>query len=142
MKWQLPAESSVSCPCGSGRHLSACCAPLLGGDELAATAEQLMRSRYTAYALGHEEYLLDTWHASTRPGQLGLAESPEVQWLNLRIIRTQAGGLHDSEGLVEFVARYKPAGRAGRLHEISRFCRIDGRWFYAGSSMPAAQFDT
>jgi SEC-C motif-containing protein len=127
---------SAPCPCGSDRKLSVCCGPFLGGAARAATAEQLMRSRYSAYVLGNEEYLLDTWHISTRPERLGLAESPAVRWLSLRVIRAEAGGPHDMEGLVDFIARYKPAGRANQLHEISRFRRENGRWFYVEGVEP------
>lgn len=89
-----------------------------------------MRSRYTAYVLGAEDYLLDTWHVSTRPGRLGLADAAAVKWLGLEVLRVEAGGAGDAEGIVEFVARCKPPGRAQRLHETSRFVREDGRWFY------------
>jgi len=89
-----------------------------------------MRSRYTAYVLCDEAYLLQTWHASTRPSQLRLAQQPEPGWLGLRIIATHAGQHSDNEGEVEFLARYKINGRAQRLHERSRFLKQDGRWFY------------
>lgn len=88
-----------------------------------------MRARYAAYACGDESYLLRTWHVSTRPVKLDLVHAP-VKWLGLTILRIEAGGTGDSEGVVEFVARCKPAGRAQRLHEISRFRREAGRWFY------------
>jgi SEC-C motif-containing protein len=88
-----------------------------------------MRSRYTAYVFGDEAYLLRTWHASTRPAKLDLVHAP-VKWLGLTIVRTEAGGAPDQEGLVEFIARCKPAGRAQRLHEASRFRKESGRWFY------------
>lgn len=88
-----------------------------------------MRSRYAAYVVGDAGYLLRTWHASTRPETLELVHAP-VKWLGLSILRTEAGGARDSEGTVEFIARCKPAGRAERLHETSRFRREDGQWFY------------
>jgi SEC-C motif-containing protein len=114
-----------------------CCQPFLSQQKLPETAEQLMRSRYTAYVLGAEDYLLGTWHASTRPAQLGLAEAAAVKWLGLEELRVEGGGPGDSEGIVEFVARCKPAGRAERLHEVSRFVREDGRWFYLDGSTPS-----
>lgn len=88
-----------------------------------------MRARYAAYACGDEGYLLRTWHATTRPERLDLVHAP-VKWLGLTILRTAAGGTGDQEGVVEFVARCKPAGRAQRLHETSRFRREAGQWFY------------
>ena len=86
-----------------------------------------MRSRYSAYVLGLRDYLLTTWHASTRPGSLD-ADPPGLKWLGLEVRGQQ---VHDANhATVEFVARSKLAGRAQRLHERSRFVREDGRWFY------------
>ncbi len=87
-----------------------------------------MRSRYSAYVLGLEPYLLATWHASTRPAALYLAEEAGTKWLGLEVKRQQAQDA--SHATVEFVARYRIAGRGHRLHETSRFVREDGRWFY------------
>lgn len=86
-----------------------------------------MRSRYVAYVLGLEPYLLATWHPSTRPAELKLDEDPP-RWLGLSIKRHEVQD--ENNAIVEFVARYKIGGRAYRLHEISRFVREDGRWFY------------
>jgi len=84
-----------------------------------------MRSRYSAYVLGLIDYLLATWHPSTAPGELEL--SP-IKWLGLEVRQAAASG---DAGIVEFVARHRDGnGRAGRLHEISRFVREDGRWLY------------
>ncbi len=116
-----------ACPCGSGKPLHDCCGPLIEGGVPAPTAEALMRSRYTAYSLGREDYLHATWHPATRATGDPL---PAVRWIGLSILRTQAGGRDDHEGTVEFVARYKLAGRAHRLQETSRFVRIEGRWVY------------
>jgi SEC-C motif domain protein len=117
-----------ACPCGSGLLLAACCGPYLAG-AAAPTAEALMRSRYTAFTLQDEAYLLATWHPSTRPPGLGLAqESPCPQWLGLKVLHYQ---LQDAtHATVEFVARHKIAGRAYRMHETSRFVLEAGRWFY------------
>lgn len=96
------------------------------------TAEQLMRSRYTAYVMKNEVYLLATWHESTRPLQLDL-DADAAHWLGLKILDYQ---LQDySHALVEFVARYKIAGRAYRLHEVSQFVLEHGRWFYVDGVM-------
>lgn len=89
-----------------------------------------MRSRYTAYVQEAAQYLLQTWHCSTRPDQLSLQQQPPLQWLGLRIVRTEAGTETDAHGSVEFIARYKINGKAERLHETSQFVREDGRWFY------------
>ena len=87
-----------------------------------------MRSRYVAYALGREDYLLATWHPSTRPAALGLDGQPGMRWIRLDIKRHETLG--DARAVVEFVARYRVGGRARRLHETSRFVLEDGRWFY------------
>ena len=94
-----------------------------------------MRSRYSAYVLGREPYLLATWHASTRPTALDLDKETSPRWLGLDIKRHQATG--PDSAVVEFVARYKIGGRAHRLHEVSRFVREDGRWYYVDGEFPA-----
>ena len=83
-----------------------------------------MRSRYSAYVLGHVEYLLSTWHPTTRPPGLGLEAT---KWLGLTLKQNNTTG---DTAEVEFVARYKVQGKAYRLHEKSRFVREHGRWFY------------
>lgn len=87
-----------------------------------------MRSRYTAYTLGREDYLLATWHVSTRPFALGLGQGAPAKWLGLEIKRHAQQD--DAHAIVEFVARHKVQGRAHRLHETSRFVQEAGRWFY------------
>jgi len=127
------SKSVERCPCGLGDSLSVCCGRyLIDGGVAAPTAEALMRSRYTAYTLDDERYLLATWHPDTRPAELGLvSEASKVKWLGLEVQRCERGGLTDSQGVVAFVARYKYSGRAERLAEISRFEKLDdGRWYY------------
>ncbi|SFE23971.1 SEC-C motif-containing protein [Nitrosomonas sp. Nm166] len=87
-----------------------------------------MRSRYTAYTLNREDYLLATWHHNTRPTALELATSPHNQWLGLTIKHYEQPA--PDCATVEFVARYKINGRAYRLHEISHFVRSQGLWLY------------
>ena len=87
-----------------------------------------MRSRYTAFTLRDEVYLLTSWHASTRPTSLDLHEAPQPKWLGLKIVAHATQD--ETHATVEFVARNKLAGRAQRLHEVSRFVREAGRWFY------------
>jgi len=86
-----------------------------------------MRSRYSAFVLDLTDYLLATWHASTRPSSIAPNETG-IKWLGLEVRRHRAVDADHAE--VEFVARSKLAGRAHRLHELSRFVREDGRWFY------------
>ena len=95
-----------------------------------ASAEQLMRARYSAYVLKREDFLLASWHASARPASLDLAsQQPPPTWLGLDIRHHH--GIDESHASVEFVARYRlGGGRAQRQHETSRFVREDGRWYY------------
>src|SRR6056300_1552674 len=99
------------CECGLPKPLSACCLPIIQGKQSPATCEALMRARYTAYALGDESFLLRSWHPITRP--LNLPLDTQAKWLSLTVLSSQ-GGSSDSEGTVEFIARYKVGGRAHR----------------------------
>jgi len=114
------------CACGSGNQYSKCCGQYLLG-KLPETAEQLMRSRYTAYYQNAEEYLLASWHESTRPAALNLSTQGNIKWTGLKVLG------HTSKiatATVEFVARFKINGKAGKIHELSRFVKEQGRWFY------------
>ncbi len=114
------------CPCGSLKTYERCCEVLhegKGADE----AEALMRSRYSAFVLKLEDYLLATWHPSSRPAALSLAQSPR-RWVGLKILRHEL--LDADEAVVAFVARYKSGGRVREVREASRFVRESGRWFY------------
>jgi SEC-C motif-containing protein len=91
-----------------------------------------MRSRYSAYVLGLEPYLLATWHATTRPESLDLAGDAGTRWLGLEIRRHQQAD--NAHATVEFVARYRIGGRGHRLHEVSHFVREDGRWHYVAGA--------
>lgn len=122
------AKLTNPCPCGSNRNFSDCCARYVDGNEPAPTAEALMRSRYTAYTLLREDYLLATWHSSTRPSVLGLAEEVPTQWIGLQVKRHEQPDAEHAR--VEFVARYKINGRAHLLHEVSRFVLENGKWLY------------
>jgi len=116
----------AACPCDPSRRYAACCGPLHAG-QAAASAQALMRSRYSAYVLKREDYLLATWHPSTRPATLDFDES--AKWrLGLDVKRHAVQD--ETHATVEFVARSKLAGRAQRMHETSRFVEEGGRWFY------------
>ncbi len=93
-----------------------------------------MRSRYSAYVLQLEDYLLATWHPSTRPDALNLTTAPQPKWLGLQV-KAHTGTGHTAT--VEFVARCRIGGRAQRLHEVSRFVREDGRWYYVDGIVDA-----
>ena len=115
----------LPCPCG-GADYAACCGRY-HNSEPAPDALTLMRSRYSAYVLKLEPYLLATWYPGTRPASLDLV-SENTKWLGLEVKKHSPES--EQRATVEFVARYKIGGRAARLHEVSRFVREVGRWFY------------
>lgn len=118
----------MRCPCrkkSETQSYDTCCRPFHMGERPAPTPETLMRSRYSAFALGDTAYLLATWHPSTRPAHLEL--DPGREWLLLRIVKAGADG---DSGTVSFTARSRLAGRTDILEETSRFLREDGRWRY------------
>jgi SEC-C motif-containing protein len=119
----------LACPCGLGDDYDSCCGRLHAGAP-APTAESLMRSRYSAFAVGDAGYLLRTWHPSGRPEKLVL--DPALRWTRLAVLETQDGGLFDPVGTVRFRAVYVREGQRGVLAETSRFIRQDGLWTYLG----------
>ncbi|MDH4396436.1 MAG: YchJ family metal-binding protein [Limnobacter sp.] len=123
----MKSTQSESCECGLS-PAATCCRAIHTGIKKAETAEQLMRSRYTAFVLLDEPYLLSTWHASKRPEALNLTADKPTKWLGLEVLKHVPNG---DTATVEFVARFKEGGGpAFRLHEISRFVREGGQWFY------------
>lgn len=120
--------SEKYCPCGSGLPLIRCCAPIINMTKKAETAEELMRSRYTAYTRNNSSYLLGSWHASTRPSSLDTTSIP--RWLGLTILATRGGQAGDIKGVVEFEAQYQQGLGRAVLHERSRFVRENGLWYY------------
>jgi SEC-C motif-containing protein len=123
---------SVICPCQSGKSFSACCGRYIDTSQFAKTPEQLMRSRYTAYALGgHGEYLLATWLPATAQGLTALELSERtVDWQGLKVVKKSQQG---DSGEVEFHASFiNHEGALEVMHEVSSFTRILGRWYYVG----------
>ena len=119
-----------SCPCDPNRNYADCCGRW-HADTPAPDAESLMRSRYAAYVLGLGDYLLATWHPSTRPRHLSLDANSEYHttWLGLKIKDHAITG--SDTAVVEFIARFREGGgSASRLHERSRFVRENGKWYY------------
>jgi SEC-C motif-containing protein len=119
----------MTCPCGLPHPYADCCGRYHAGalHLQAPHAEALMRSRYSAYVLRLPDYLLATWHASSRPTTLE-PDPADLKWLGLDVRRYAVADA--DHATVEFVARSKLGGRAHRLHELSRFVREDGRWYY------------
>jgi SEC-C motif-containing protein len=126
-------KKSDGCPCGSGQSYGDCCNRFLGTKTLPATAEQLMRSRYTAFVLEKAQYLYDTHHPQHRTdNELKniKASFRGMQWLGLEIVSTRSGTAVDDTGIVEFIARFHHLGKLDLLHERSRFSKEQGQWLY------------
>jgi SEC-C motif domain protein len=117
----LAGGGVADCPCGSGERYDACCGRLHRGQAEAQSAEELMRARYAAYAVGALDFVFRTWHPRTRPD--ALEPDPALTWTGLTV-------LGSGEDWVEFEARHERAGVTGRLHERSRFEQRRGRWVY------------
>ncbi|MCI1015235.1 hypothetical protein HWE04_15365 [Herbaspirillum sp. C7C2] len=131
-------DKAGPCPCGQP-SFDKCCGRFITGGQVPATAELLMRSRYSAYALRDEAYLRATWFPETLPDE-ELTSETDVKWIGLEIKKHQHAAGSDA-ATVEFVARFKVGGKAHRLHEISNFVRQpDGegqmRWYYVDGSFP------
>ena len=122
-------SKSAKCPCGSALKFIKCCGQYIRQGKQPLTAEALMRSRYTAYVEGDESYLLKTWHSSTRPTQLNL-EPDDMQWTKLEINAASPCTSTDDSATVEFVAHFKSHSQKQQLHEVSRFVKEGGCWFY------------
>lgn len=119
---------AAPCPCGRAATYDDCCGVLHQGRAAATTAEQLMRSRYSAFAVRDAAYLLRTWHSGTRPP--GLRLDGDVRWTGLDILGGTGGTAFHTEGTVEFRAHFLADGQPGDQHENSRFGREDGQWVY------------
>jgi len=133
------AATGDGCPCGSGRDYAQCCGPLHAGVP-AASAEALMRSRYSAYALRLLPYLRESWDPSTRPALSEADLDPATRWLGLRIVAHEVDPADPDTAFVEFIARWRVAGgRAQRLHERSRFRRTGDHWRYVDGRIRASK---
>lgn len=134
-------KTSIPCPCQSSsehpKKYSFCCGRYHKGKLHAPTAEDLMRSRYTAYVMGNAQYLYRTWHEKTRPSLQSLRESGPQDLISLTILSIQAGGKNDNKGMVEFVTSYAGLNSVNELEqsieqhkEKSLFVRVKGHWVY------------
>ncbi|MFI2190823.1 YchJ family protein [Streptomyces sioyaensis] len=130
-----PVAPASPCPCGRAAAYRDCCAAFHEGRATAPTAERLMRSRYSAFAVGDTGYLVRTWHPTTRPGSLDL--DPAQQWTGLDILGTTGGSAFHTEGTVEFRAHYTVHGHPDSQYEHSRFVREAGQWVYLDALPPA-----
>jgi len=120
------------CPCGMNFPYTDCCGPLIRGVSFADTAEDLMRSRYTAYTQGNWDYLTQTTCSDERADESSVKfEKETLEWLGLDILSTRQGNIEDVEGEVTFAAHYSAEGQTEKLHETSKFIKENGRWMYS-----------
>ncbi|MGZ5051118.1 MAG: YchJ family protein [Methylobacter sp.] len=122
-------NTQTLCRCGSGLAYAECCGLFHSGEKKPATAEALMRSRFSAYALHNAGYLQDTWDAAGRPEAIDFSKE-NAEWTRLEISHTKKGGVKDSKGVVEFKAYYLQDGEEYVMNEISQFVKRAGGWFY------------
>jgi SEC-C motif-containing protein len=118
------------CPCGTDLNYTVCCGKFHKGKIHAATAEALMRSRYSAYVLDLTQYIFRTWDETTRPTLQSLRDGNTQQFIALKVLSTSKGGVDDVLGTVEFIATYKVGDELFEHHENSRFKRHKNRWVY------------
>jgi len=126
------------CPCNSRRPYADCCEPIVAGARQAATAEELMRARYSAYARGAIEFIISSTHPDRRSEcdeKAITSWSRNSDWTSLEIVSTEDGGIDDNEGKVEFIARYTEDRMKKTLHETGTFRRVDGKWHYVDGSI-------
>jgi len=132
----------AKCHCNSDLEFDNCCGPILSGEKLAATAEALMRSRYSAYVCGEIDYLSESLHPDHR-GDHDVAATrrwaENADWLGLEIRSTSAGREGDDTGEVEFIVSYRDDGVVRNHHEMSRFKKESGHWYYVDGDSPKAE---
>lgn len=126
-----------NCPCCSNRAFRVCCGPVLKNHERATTAEQLMRSRYTAFTLGNSDFLLKSWAPETRPAEIS-CDDKVIRWLDLKVEGCEAGNEDSSKGTVSFTARFMGNDHLCYLHEKSRFIKKDTLWYYLDGETESA----
>jgi SEC-C motif-containing protein len=134
----VPAPVSVvppdpNCPCGSKKLYVDCCEPIIKGTRTAQTAEELMRSRYTAYAKAEVQHILASSHPklrSTLDENATRTWAKNSQWHKLEVVSIEKGGAEDAEGVVEFISMYSEKGQHRSLHERAKFVKEEGRWYY------------
>jgi SEC-C motif-containing protein len=124
------------CPCGLSRPYNECCGSIINSKTEAATCEELMRSRYVAFVKANVDYLLRSHCSKTRPLKERKAIekwTKSVDWMGLTVLNTEAGGVSDDVGYVEFRALFVEAGKMQEIHENSRFKRENKKWVYVES---------
>ena len=123
----------MKCPCSSTLAYTDCCGAIIDGHRNATTAEELMRSRYSAYTQANIDYITKSMReaALTNFDPTDAKQwAQSVQWLDLTIVDKQAGVENDTDGVVEFIARFSDETGIQSIHERSQFKKIEGVWYY------------
>ena len=132
-------NENEKCPCGSGKNFGECCAPILKRETKAASAEALMRARYTAYVVGEIDFIINTCKEGEGQGDIDRKAtedwSKKSTWHGLKILRTENGNEQDATGVVEFEASYTLNGMRDLHHETANFEKIAGEWFYTTGAL-------
>jgi len=132
----------ANCHCSSGLDFEKCCGPVLSGDKPAETAEALMRARYSSFVCGEIDYLTESLHPNHRADHDVEATrrwANNADWIGLEIRATEDGGVDDEEGVVEFIASYREDGVVRSHHEVSRFKKDAGNWYYVDGDTPKVE---
>jgi SEC-C motif-containing protein len=119
------------CPCGTGRTFGECCRPLLARERAAATAEELMRSRFTAHFVKDFEHVHRTYAKTAGEPYVADPEAGKTAWTRL-VIHSHETGANPETASVDFSAYYREGEKEQALHEKARFQRIGGAWMYTG----------
>jgi len=134
------SSNTANCLCGSQLTYPQCCELLHTEKTQAISAEALMRSRFTAYAMHNEAYLLKTWDTSTRPAAVDFSKDTG-EWTKLEIVLLKKGTAKDNKGIVEFKAYFTVDGEQRVMNEISRFAKKQNRWFYLDGKVKSIALD-
>lgn len=122
-----------NCPCGSEKEYDECCGPVIRGDRPAVSPEQVMRARYSAYALKETGFLFTSLHPKHRSDfdeKATRSWAEGAQWHGLKILATSGGGGEDSQGTVEFIASYTDKSGKKEHHELATFSKEGGDWYF------------
>lgn len=129
----MKTGKEADCPCGSGKLYGKCCQPFHAADSLPATAEELMRSRYSAFCLKLTPYLFNSWHPAYRPEAAEIL-SGNTQYVSLEILETNRGNPEDTTGTVTFIARFMEKDKLITMREKSSFIKKENTWLYTEGS--------
>ena len=132
----------MNCPCQSGRTYAACCGPYLEGEAWPPTPEAVMRARYAAFASGKIDFLEESQEPASRDGfdrEVASSWSSRADWAGFELLATAGGGADDDAGSVEFVAHYTIDGQERAHHELARFAKVDGRWYFVDGVVAGQQ---